>query len=347
MNVRRQLNVCESAESGTRCRSSQEMDRDLWAFIRRVLLFVSIPLLVYLPYLPVGIFFGNSILERANGPDTESQITSSFQIADHREFDLLLLGNSRIYRGLNPDQFSIPTFNFGCDNDSFNQMYYKLKWLRDRNHHITSLVLGVDYFQFSVWKSDRNFAYSRFLDPEYAAGYPPDRSTEFRRWLRRFPKTLNPKYLLTSAADRPYLRTSGQYIFPGTAQPTDSVARDSRRNTLLVSYFERILDDCEAHGTKVFLCIMPMRHEEIRAYRPGEIEEFRKFLAPYLDDDVRLIDLSTDHEFTVADFTDITHLNASAADRCSDRLNGLIMNDLSEDEGNLRLTENPETPAQH
>ena len=88
----------------------------------------------FLVFLPIFIYFIFAInlfpylLKHFGKISTQDQLEISFNNVLQKKFDLLMLGNSRIYRGLNPDKFSIDSYNFSHDNDSYNQLYYKLKY---------------------------------------------------------------------------------------------------------------------------------------------------------------------------------------------------------------------------
>ena len=113
------------------------------------------------------------------------------------------------------------------------------------------------------------------------------------------------------------------------------------RLPLQVDYFERILADCRAHGTQVFLCMLPIRVEERNAYRDGEIDEFMTFINGYTSEDVVLIDFTFDESYVMSDYTDITHLNEAAADRLSGQLNDSIMSRLQRFEPHTRIAAGP------
>ena len=88
----------ESAKSLTvvESRGPLPMNDDMRRFRRRVVCFVFIPCLLFAPWLPIGFVFGRQLLERAKGPTAETQIDKSFENAGARDYELLLLGNSRI-----------------------------------------------------------------------------------------------------------------------------------------------------------------------------------------------------------------------------------------------------------
>ena len=136
-------------------------------FIQKILIF-CFPAMVY---SIIAILFMPCLLSMVNGPSTKQQIAHSFKNATNINYDLLILGNSRTYRGINPDMLSYNAFNFSHSNDSYNQIYYKLKYLVDIEKDINYLILGIDYFQFSFISDTRNYVYTDFLDSEYMTDF--------------------------------------------------------------------------------------------------------------------------------------------------------------------------------
>jgi|GEM_PF-2037916 len=309
-------------------------------FRRRVWSFILVPCLLFVPWLPIGLLYGKHFVERAKGPTSETQITNSFHGAATRNYDLLMLGNSRIYRGLNPDRFAIPSYNFGCNDDTFNQLYFKLRWLRERNKSFRYLVMGVDLFQFSYMSDYRNEVYARYFGERYLDDYESHPWRDKGMQLRALVRSLNPKYMFTPNNGRIFQRENGQYIKPGRAKPTDTAKRTTRRLPANVEYFEKILADCREHGVKVFLCMPPTRKEELSCYREGEIEDFMHFISTYVSKDVVLIDYTHDEGYVMSDFTDITHLNEAAAERFSVQLNESIMGHLRSVHPHTRIAVN-------
>ncbi|MEZ6060294.1 MAG: hypothetical protein R3C19_08040 [Planctomycetaceae bacterium] len=296
--------------------------QDIARFLRKAATFFFCPLIAWLPF---GLLFHQQLLENAKGPSVEKQIRMSFENAASRDFELLMLGNSRIYRGLNPDRFSMPACNFSHDDDSFNQMYYKLKWLDDHGKSFRYLIAGVDFFQFSFHSDRRNYVYSTLLDDAYAADFPALPFWHKRRWVRPgLFRGLNPKHLFASSEGRPFFKANGQYIMPGTASATDTVQRSTERLPLQVKYFEKMLQHCRERNITVFLCLLPIRPEEQRVYDRQQLAEFMNFLRHYESRDTIVVDCTFDSGYTMADYTDITHLNERAADRFSEQLDDTL-----------------------
>lgn len=291
-------------------------------FIRNLLLFV-LPALIY---ALAALLFMPYLLTFANGPSTKQQLAQSFKNAGSRNYELLILGNSRAYRGINPDILSYKAFNFSHDNDSYNQLYYKLKYVIDQDKEIKYVILGTDYFQFSVHSDSRNYAYADFLGSDYLSDYKG--SNILIKKIEYYVSNINPKKirLLFSEKGRPFLRENGQYIKPGIATEKDSIQRDFNRLDLQIKYFEKTLSLCKEQDIKVFIVMLPTRQNELKSYTENEMAEFTTFIDSYTDDEhVFYLNFSENEDFTIVDYTDLTHLNEKAANRFTELLDKRIM----------------------
>ena len=84
------------------------------------------PRLLRLVLFLAPIFVTAWVVERAArplwpeavGPGMVERIDRSFAAASAGGYDVLLVGNSRIYRGLNPDELGVRAYNFAQDEAS-------------------------------------------------------------------------------------------------------------------------------------------------------------------------------------------------------------------------------------
>jgi len=160
-------------------------------FIFKLFWFV-IPILFY---CISSIILTPFIISQIHGPSTEQQIRSSFKnVITEEKYDLIILGNSRTYRGLNPEFFDFNTFNFSHDNDNYNQIFYKLKFLLQENIQFDYLILGTDYFQFNYKSGTRNYIYGDLLSNEYLEDYEEDNKIILK--LEHYINTINPRIFL-------------------------------------------------------------------------------------------------------------------------------------------------------
>lgn len=272
-------------------------------------------------YVPFSFFVLPILLENVLGPNTEKQINYSFENLLIRDFEMLILGNSRLYRGLNPDVFSTETYNFSHDNDTYNQIFYKLKYFYDNEKEIEFLILGVDYFQFGIFSDTRNYVYGSNLGEDYLNDYP---SKSY--WIENQLSLLKPdRYLrLFSAKNSSFIKENGQYIKHGIAKENNYSDRSTERKIIQVRYFERILEFSKKNNINIILVMPPTRNDELKIYKPNEIKEFDEFLKKYENENVVYLDFSTDNSFNLKDYTDLTHLNEAAAIRFSEKLNDSI-----------------------
>jgi hypothetical protein len=292
-------------------------------FIRLIILFF-IPII--LGYLVISLCLLPELIEKTSGPSTERQIKKSFQLAKNRSYDLLILGSSTNYRGINPDLMNIPSYNFSHDNDSYNQMYYKLKYLEDNHIKIKYLILGIEYFQFSYISDTRNYVYSELLGDLYNKDYENNFIDLFLKKtnLLEFQRL---KYMENIFKDRQtfvFLKDNGQYILPGRATENDRYFYEIKRLQIQEKYFKAIIDDCSKNNIWVFLVMPPVRKNALDNYQPNQIKEFDKFIHSHTKNNVVYLNYANQDGWKTEDYTDITHFNEKAADKYSRQLNDTI-----------------------
>lgn len=279
-------------------------------FIKALALF-SIPAALYIIFSIVAL---PHLLSLVAGPTTKDQIDRSFTHAVERDYSLLILGNSRCYRGINPDMLSLSAYNFSHDNDSYNQLYFKLRYLLEKQKKIRYLILGVDYFEFGLFFNTRNYVYADYFVDEYEKDYD---DSILKLKLDYYIENANPKKLkiLTTRSKPPFLKDNGQYIKFGKAKESDNIRREISRLKIQESYFHKILALCKQENIKAFLVMPPVRKNELNSYTAAQMQEFDTFIRHTIDSNAVYLNYSLDSTFTIKDYTDITHLNEAAADR--------------------------------
>jgi hypothetical protein len=288
-------------------------------FVIRILLFLTLAAIAYVSF--TFLVFPR-ILKSVYGPSVEEQIDKSFQNAKERDYELLILGNSRLYCGVNPDQFNVKAYNFSHNNDSFNQMYYKLKWVLDNKQHLRYVIVGVDYFQFSIFSDTRNYVYAKYLGPGYMGDYRP-----YRHLYSYVRETLNPYKIRTLVKDPVFkhdLKDNGQFVRNGIPKEDDFIKRNFARLDIQVNYFEKILETCREENIIVFLCMPPIRDVELMQYSDEQLNDFDQFIKAYESDHVFYLDFSRDPRFEKHDFIDFAHLSQSSADKFSHIMSEMI-----------------------
>lgn len=284
-----------------------------------VFLFVSFAILT--------IYFvsGAKLATLAYGVCTQEQIVNSFEYAKQKHFNKVFLGNSRVYRGINPDIIDKSTYNFAHDNDSYNQCYYKLVYLLYSGHKIDTLFLGADYFEFGIKSGTRNYVYDKLFDGNYYKDYNKDIVDEI---IANGKQVLYNNQLLCVKAFfsilRPngakgILKENGQYIYDSKASINDSVKREMKVLDFQYDYYLELIKLCHKNNITVIVFTMPVRDSEMSSYTKEYISKIHKLIVEPLIKDDRYFDLSDVEEFKdYHKYTDITHLNSKAADEFTD-----------------------------
>ncbi len=298
--------------------------------MRKFILKIFLLGIIVLTITSVLFHLSDQQAEKLWGPNTKNQIEKSFKNALSSKARCWLLGNSRIYR-MNPDVIENRLwYNFAHDNDSYNQMYYKLQYLLENGCKVDTLVIGTDYFQFAVFSDTRNYVYDDLLGKDYIKDYNrfflKENLNNFKRALITKQTAFGRNVLeickrLAGGGrnnDVPYLRSNGSYYNnEGKAKENDATQRNKERKHIQIQYFEMILSVCRSNDIEAYVLMMPVRDNELINYDDSFIIGFNKFINATLSKygySGRFVDLSNHPDFKdYRKYTDITHLNSESA----------------------------------
>lgn len=289
-------------------------------FVKRVLLFCII---IAASYLLFSTFVTPRLLTLAFGDNVENQLKKSFKMAKELDYELLILGNSKIYCGVNPDMFSRPTYNLAHNNDNYNQLYYKLIWLKEQGKSFDYLILGTDYFKFGFKSDTRNAYYGKYLGKQYLKDY---NNSFFRKaqLLKEEYSIQKLKKLLRFPYEKHYLKDNGQFARFGKPSDEDFQKRKFGFMDLQIKYFDSIIAFANREQIKVYILMPPMQNIEFEQYQPSEIDSFNRFINSRLSENVAYLDFGTKHAFGPQDYIDMAHLNQDAANVFSKMLDSAI-----------------------
>lgn len=274
-------------------------------------------------------------LKETYGLTTKEQIEYSFKRIKDSKYNGIILGNSRMYRGINPDKLKFGNFyNFAHDNDSFNQMYYKLLYVENKsNKKIKYLIMGVDYFQFSFLSDTRNYIYGNKFSNEYMKDFENSKNFinklnfYFEEKATKFKISLNT--LLEVMKNRKIIKTykleeNGWYHeqINKKGQLSDTVKREWEILEVQKKYFFYILEYCKKNNIKVFMVMAPLRKVEEKYYPKEIVGKYKKFFISNIG--INYLDYSHYLDSNIEYFEDVTHLNEKGANKFSEELNNKI-----------------------
>ena len=296
--------------------------------------------------------YSYKVTERILGPNTKHQIEQSFHNVSDSKYALLFIGNSRLYRGINPDMFNYKAYNFSYDGDTYLQTYYKLKYLSDKQLSCKYVVISADYFSFSLLADNSNANYYNYLDANYKkvcngnlvkvpnfkeAKKSPERNTWylfdkmdelniwFNTWItKNISNSVIPflKGLKTTEANRPFMRENGQYLVNTQASANDFIERSSDVYKPLQAYLDSTLLICGKMKVKVFLTMLPTRENELKNYTPAFKSEMTQYFNSLANDtSVYFLNYQNGTSYTITDYADLTHFNEAGANKFSKQLN--------------------------
>lgn len=300
--------------------------------------------LVICTVLIVVFFVGiNSVTTKVmckyNGQSTEQKVILGFENAIKGNYNCFILGNSKVYRGINPEMITgLQAFNFAHDNDAYNQMYYKLLYLEKHNVDIDVLIIDTDYNHFSYTSDTRNYVYDRYLGMGYIKDYNnlynelvADLTTYTMIQRDNLKHSINHILKRTKApAQVNYMKDNGQYIAYGTATENDTIKRNGSITDSQLGYFDRIVQNCIDNDIDLYVVVAPGRDVELDSYgfTEEQFKEFDDMVMDHLTDKYRenYYNCSNLDEFKdISNYVDVAHLNEDAANRFTAYLNQTML----------------------
>lgn len=244
----------------------------------------------------------------------------------------IVFGNSRTYRGINPYKLSGYAYNMSHDNDTYNQMYYKIEQAIAKCPNLHTIIIGYEYFQFSFLSDTRNYVYCQYMPQEYLEDYElsliPISIQPYMHFVRNN-KNYTSQFIETLLTRKSNGRLSerGQYTYEGKATPNDIVKRDSNILPVQDYYFNKIFSLLGNTKYDVIFITMPIRNNEYNCYTAETIEYFQKKIEKICSSykNIKYLDDSRNSQFIDYKlFTDITHFNFHTADIYTQHVDSII-----------------------
>jgi hypothetical protein len=311
-------------------------------------------ILVLSPLVVILLLFNytkRGIIAKVKGPNTEEMVDRQFQNVLNKNFDILILGNSRTFQAIDPASLDKKAYNFSFNSDTYHHYFYKLKWLKEKNVHFKNVILGVDYFEFSRLINDNTRYYKKYFDSSFLAPYdsinnPKWNLINFDPINQKVNKYMNENY---TQLIFPYFEGIKQCIHPnknlkipyltdfgfsGTYNHNEINNDYSRDSTILnfqLDYFNKTLEFCKSGKIGIILIIVPFHQKGLVSYTESQMKKFDEFYKKYaLDYGGQYLNFSRNLRgvFKDADYENESHLNVYGMRKftviLNDTLNSII-----------------------
>lgn len=310
--------------------SAKTDNKLLWKFIYKTFLLALLPTVLFLSAYEVAY---------RHVPNSYS-LKKEYLDARADSVEVLVLGSSHSFYGINPDYFTLKTFNAANVSQSFDydamiyDRYFKGK------PSPRYLILSVSFFSLwerlgmtdEYWRSRKYSIYMGLgVKPEW---FSPD-GYEFQLGDR----TVAGYYLLgkdftgctPSGFGCSYVCGHGVDLKEGgvSAAARHSVMDRGSESVFMknISVLEDILSDCSACGRRVVFLVTPFYKTYIDALPSVQIERTYQVLDSLhraYPDNTAILDFSSDRRFDAADFYDADHLCTDGAAKLSVILNDTL-----------------------
>lgn len=298
--------------------------------LRKLFLF-SLPFLV--------VFLGIEVFYRTV-PNNYSFKHKTVQ-QNYDSTEVLILGGSHTFYGLNPKYFEKKTFNLGNLSQS---LYFDELLLEKHLNHFKKLqcvILNIEYFSLSqadtsAENNSRKYYYHGFMNLDVPLVAPTDPKGVFLSTNRSFERNLN---LINKYISKGTLLYCDENGFGTDYTKVKSRNIDKTLETTLKAHEDHLTDFsknnsrlqhmitlCKNRNIKVLLVTMPV----VEAYANGvdqnklqRIFETCQNLEKQ-NSNVRYLNLFQDKRFKTEDFYDADHLHTDGAVKCSGIVSGFV-----------------------
>lgn len=262
--------------------------------------------------------------------------------------EILIMGSSHSFFGLNPDYFEDKTYNFSNISQSLYFDELLLEKHLDGFKKLKAVVLTIGYFTLSQeddGSEDRWRKY--FYDQQMDLNVPSVSNLDLKRYslalTRRFDKSIDliSEYIsegtIVSCYPNGYGKQDSTNIVRDKELMAENIARkhedgssDFNVNRLRLN---RIIEMCAKRNIRVYLVEMPVYKTYYAALDPQKkikVSALLRVMAS-ANSNTTHVKLSQDKRFTNSDLRDADHLTNAGAAKCSKILSAIIGSELRAD----------------
>lgn len=262
---------------------------------------------------------------------TEDQISRQFEDVLKEKYETLILGNSRVYRGINPEKLKCTnSYNFAHDNDSFNQIYFRLKYVLRHNSNIRNCIIGIDFSILGIFSDTRNYVYKRYLDKDYLKDYQGNFNLkeEITTWYNtKIKVTFSPFIAATKNIVLNHEPVVEHEITPfGQSRDYHIDIKSFQKNKAdfiilghLENYLLKILEECKDNNIRVVFVFMPNSNRENEARSSDKIDQHIEYISRFTDNKETFFLNFMDSLSSNNHYSDFVHLKAGVSDQFTEQ----------------------------
>ena len=257
--------------------------------------------------------------------------------------EILFLGDSAVMDGIRTKSFHEDAYNLAMGGATPIEMYYTLDDYLEHHPAPKMVIIAFTprhYFDLDCYMG--RTVYFHYLDAQriWTVNHvlrkfdKTDVRLESLEYILRSPRIYMKRVLMAVLYPRAeenhqlYLSKaegSGSYMFPGlrpvkNVEPPDTKMGTFRPRRSLTEYMNKIIERCLAEGIEVHIEQMPMgAYGWKKLAASGYLQDYAQYIQDFSDRygiDVNTVVPSYDDEY----FGDMTHLNASGAERFTNEL---------------------------
>jgi len=252
------------------------------------------------------------------------------------DIQILILGSSHSFEGINPENFEMNTFNLAHASQSIDYDYLLYKHYRNELINLKYLLIPISYFTF-YFKIENS---SEKYRVDYYKYYYFNNTFKILS-LKRFGNNL--KNILINSSEDYNLKYSGYYMNSGSKyddfkQFKESAFQAAKRHTYNekqdifrknVKIIETIIKLSINKGVKVVLIETPKHEEYLKHLNETQVLKTKEVInhlkSNYINSVIHL-SYESDNDFMFNDFYDSDHLNGKGAEKLSKKINDYLMN---------------------
>jgi len=305
------------------------MERLVGTFLWKILL-LSLPIAQLLLYVEL------QLRHVPNSYDTKRD----FFEEQLEEIEVLILGSSQAYRGINPDHIAFRAFNLAMVSQSLYYDYHLLLKYIDRMKKLKYVVVTLSYFSFGYRMADsserwRPYFYYHFWDIS---------SSTLNVWDPKYVSYIalyGRRHVLEYAINR-FDVNSNDILRNGFPNPTDDDNThlviddisgkervDLHHSLMKLENYHDNYETCSNmiallrdRGIEVLLIRMPVYETYSRFVNPDFVERNRAIIYELAGIyNIKYLDFQAGNIFALSDYYDDDHLNKSGAKKLSEIIN--------------------------